>query len=175
MYVLRGNSKSLFVSYMKPYRANHKAGSLLHVFPWMWWQSSSLSIRWDPQSGPAALTHSIVRSLCMDQVRRLYGPVVFGEGLWTLYVVWFFTYIACIVRLISCNKIALLCSIAINCFYGSFYMPRPTDQGSILINKLILLGQSNLCTQVLNMYIFSPFGWSSYWPLEVQGVRRPFF
>ena len=79
--VLRGDSKSLFVSYMKPYRANHKAGSLLRVFPWMWWQSSSLSIWWDPQSGPAALTHSIVRSLCMDQVCRLYGPVVFWEGL----------------------------------------------------------------------------------------------
>ena len=31
--VLRGNSKSLFVSYMKPYRANHKAGTLLRVFP----------------------------------------------------------------------------------------------------------------------------------------------
>ena len=54
--------------------------------------------------------------------------------------------------------IALLCSPAINCFYGSFYMPRPTDQGSILINKLILLGQSNLCSRVLNIYIFSPFG-----------------
>ena len=103
--VFRGDSKSFFVSYMKPYRANHKAGSLLRDFPWIWWQSSSLNIRWDPQSGPAALAHSNVRNLYLDQVCHLYGPVVFGEGLWTLYVVWFFTYIACIVRLISCNKL----------------------------------------------------------------------
>ena len=31
--VFRGDSKSFFVSYMKPYRANHKAGSLLRDFP----------------------------------------------------------------------------------------------------------------------------------------------
>ena len=31
--VIRGDPKSFFVSYMKPYRANHKAGSLSRDFP----------------------------------------------------------------------------------------------------------------------------------------------
>ena len=162
---IRGDKVSFFVSYVRP----HKSVTARTLARWMQQTLTKAGVNpeiWAPHSVRAAASshHSTARQLDLGQICRL-ADWSMASGV----------YIKFYKRYVWHNNLW----IARQCLWHDIF-PKTVLFFIFLSFIIYYISFDNIFMRVLYFvhifeYIFSPFGWGSYWPLEVRDATWPFF